>query len=99
MSLEPLGSVLRRAGQSRRELSAAHICAFAEAMGDGRFRAKSYKNGVLTLAAPSAAAAHSLSLETTHLQTEINTYFGGKAVRQIRVRPESKVNNQSEYGQ
>ena len=51
--------------------TAAYVCHIANQQAKGRFRAVSFRNGVLTLAAPTAGAAQNLRLSQSALTTTL----------------------------
>ena len=66
--------------------TAAYVCHAANELSSGRYQAVSFKDGMLTLAAPSSAAAQDLKYQTEELLTQINNKLNASQIKSIRIR-------------
>ena len=64
---------------------AAYVCYVANELAAGRYVAQSFRAGILTIAAPSSAAAQDLKFARTTLQQTLNDRMKHPSIQEIRV--------------
>jgi len=87
--MDKIKKIIRRNLKYKRfqkPLEAAGICEAARIVAEGRFNIISYKNGLLTAACESSAAAANLQAESSDLIEKINSKIGEKKVEKIRFK-------------
>ena len=65
--------------------TAAFVCHMANEVSNGRFKVVSFKNGTLTLAASSSAAAQDLKFQQAELLDQINQKLKTSLVKSLRI--------------
>ena len=65
--------------------TAAFVCHVASEVSNGRFKVVSFKNGTLTLAASSSAAAQDLKFQQAELLEQINHKLNHTYITTVRV--------------
>jgi len=87
--MENIKKIINRQSKLRRyqkPLEAAEVCKIAEGIYEGRFEIISFKNGLLTVAVNSSAAAASLQSEQATIIDKINRKIGEEKVKRIRFK-------------
>jgi len=67
-------------------LEAARICDVARLQAHGRFSVVSFRQGLLTVAVSSSAAASNLHMDSQKIIDEINQKIGENSVKRIRFK-------------
>lgn len=87
--MENIKKIINRQSKLRRyqkPLEAAYICKIADSVAHDRYRTISFKNGLLTVAVNSSAAAASLQAERASIIGDINQKIGENKVKRIRFK-------------
>jgi len=87
--MENIKKIINRQSKLRRyqkPLEAAEVCQIAAEVGEGRFDAISFKNGLLALACASTMQAAILQPETEEIIKNINARLGENKVKKIRFK-------------
>lgn len=85
---KPIGRIVKQktATGLARSISAAVVVTKATTTAAGRFEAVRFRNGRLTIVAPSLMAAQDLALQKEQIIIELNTAFGDHIVKDLFVR-------------
>ena len=85
---KPIGRIVNQKTTNglARSISAAVVVAKATATAAGRFEAIRFRNGRLTIVAPSLMAAQDLALQKEQIVEELNTAFGERIIKDLYVR-------------
>ena len=65
--------------------TAAYVCHVANSQAAGRFIATSFRHGILTLTAPSPAAAQDLQFERVAIRDRINAQLTAGTIERITI--------------
>jgi len=87
--IEKINRILGRQSRLKRlekPLEAAYICKIADSLADDRYRAVSFKNGLLTVGVSSNLAAANLQVESSKIIERINQKVGEGKVKRIRFK-------------
>lgn len=87
MENENISDILVRRLRSRgldKAATAAHVCATANQVGEGKFEAVSFRNGVLKIRVSSGARAHLIKLQEKGVVLKVNTRLKRDLVQRLR---------------
>lgn len=85
---KPISQIIKKTTATglSRSIDAAVVLAKATQIAAGRFEAVRYRNGRLTIVAPSPVAAQDLVLRKEAIITELNNVFAERVIKELYVR-------------